>query len=130
MQMLASKLRILTLLSLMTTIGSCATHSMNGRVDASETTVRGHVLSMAEVGVFVGDVEIIWYSYVVEQILPHGSRIVVVGDRHDCPVADDINATYDLHLMRRRTAFAIRNEADKRLMSELFIAACERVDVP
>jgi hypothetical protein len=130
MQMRDSKLRIFSLLSLMATMSGCATHSMKGIVEASDMTVRGRVLSTVEVGVFVGDVEVTWYSYVIEQHLQPGSRIVVVGDRNDCPVADDINAIYDLHLMRRITKFAIRNEADQRLMSELFIARCERVDVP
>lgn len=127
MRILGAKLRAFALLYLIATIGGCAADNGKGVAGSFELTLIGRVLSMAEVGVFEGDVEVVWYSYIVEPQGQRGSRVVVVGDRSDCPVAGDNNSIYNLLLQHRMTKFAIRHKADEALISQLFIATCEKL---
>lgn len=120
-------LRAFALLSLMATIGGCVADNGKDISRSPERNLTGRVLSRSEVGVFEGDVEVVWYSFIIEPEGQRGGRVVVVGDRGDCPVAGDNNSIYNLRLQRRGTRFAIRHKADEALMSELFIAACERI---
>ena len=127
MRILGTKLQVIAVLTLMATIGGCVAFNGKDIVGPSEPTLTGRVLSMTEVGVFEGDVEVVWYSYTVEPQGQRGGRVVVVGDRSDCPIPGDSRSIYELRLQRKVTRFAIRHMADEALMSELFIATCERL---
>ena len=124
-----AKLRTFALLTLMATIGGCVADNGKDIVEPSELSLTGRVLSVAEIGVFEGDTVLEWYSFIVEPQGQPGTRIVVVGDRSDCPASGDDSSIYSLRLQKRSMHFAIGRKADEALMSELFIATCERLPI-
>jgi len=127
MRIRRAKLRAFALLSVMTTQCGCVAGNSKTLEDPSEMILTGRVLSVKEVIIFEGDLALMGYSYIVEPKSQPGNRLVVVGDRSDCPTAGDNSIIYRLRLQRRSMYFGIRGKTDEALMSELFIAGCERI---
>jgi D-alanyl-D-alanine carboxypeptidase len=98
-------------------VGS-ATHA-----DPSNRVLVARVLSSAELGVFVGDVEEQWYSHAVEAVDRPGEVLRVVTARNDCP---EPGGTFRMTVERRRLHFAVRAKADEALLSDLVVTSCAK----
>ncbi len=118
--------RTLTLLSLITVFGACASDKDQKADTSSVFMLSARIVSVAELDRFIGDTAIEGYSYVVEPVGQVRHRLTLVGDKEVCPVAGDQSIVYNLQVERRPMKFAIRQKSDEALMSDLFIVNCSK----
>lgn len=90
----------------------------------------GRVVATQEVSSFIGDVEVIWYSHVVEPIDAPGTRLIVLADTNACPVPGDSDAIYRMSFRERRESVGIRRGQgqDASLVSNLVISSCVPIE--
>ena len=93
--------------------------------------VVGRVLSVTEIIGMTGDVAEIWQSY---RVAPQGREdrpVIVINAGDGCRLTGDVERLYRFRLHRPPgVAFGLKRPGDAEAVSDLFVIACEEVDLP
>ncbi len=106
-------------------VSGCASAPNSEISNLTSKTLSGRIVDSGEIGVFYGDVELVWYAYVVEPVGASGRQVVVVGDDSECPKAG--SQLYSMLLERQNVPFAIQH-TDKSAMSDWVIISCRALE--
>ncbi|QIG79230.1 hypothetical protein [Stakelama tenebrarum] len=90
---------------------------------APVTTVQARLASVSEVGLFIGDVEEVGYSYTLAPLDTLLRPIVAIA-REPCPAAPGPDPAYELTLQRQRMTIALREGQDSALISDRAVLSC------
>jgi hypothetical protein len=114
-------MRPLLLACLLSLAAGCAT---TGDPSIPRKSLHVRVISSAEIGVFEGDVELSWYSHLVQSVDDPQVTFRIMADRDDCPRPDS-HATYRVEVEKRRFQTRHLSPENRALIPNLLAVSCQ-----